>query len=391
LTNFQSEQDPETRRLNAEKTRLDGEIRGIKSSTTLVMQALPKPRESTMFQRGDFRNPGDSVEPKTPGILPPLGVTDHRPTRLDLAKWLVRPDNPLVARVAVNRWWAELFGHGLVTTVEDFGIKGQPPTHPALLDWLATEYVEHGWSLKHLLRTIVLSSTYQQSSHVTPQLLQEDDQNLLYARGPRFRLDAEGVRDNALAIAGLLSLEQGGAPIKPFQPDGLWDKVGGQKYDYVVSPGEQKYRRGLYVVLKRGAPYPSFINFDANARFTCRVKRTRSNTPLQALTLLNDPVYVEAAQGLARRMIVERPNADVQARITHAFRLTVARTPKAEEVAVLAKLFDAQLAAAKKDPAAARESLGKFALPSGTTVEAFAAWYAVATALLNLDETISKG
>ena len=206
-------------------------------------------------------------------------------------------DNPLTARVTVNRWWAELFGHGLVGTVEDFGVKGEPPTHPELLDWLAVEFMDNGWSMKRLLRTVVLSATYRQSARLTPLLRERDDQNHLYARGPRVRLDAEMVRDNALAAAGLLSRKLYGPPIRPYQPEGLWNKIGGERVEYVVSAGEDRHRRGLYVVWKRGAPYPSFVNFDATARLACTVKRSRSNTPLQALTLLNDPVYVEAAAG----------------------------------------------------------------------------------------------
>jgi len=314
----------------------------------------------------------------------------QKPTRLDLAKWLVSRENPLVARVVVNRWWAEFFGHGLVATPEDFGIKGEPATDPALLDWLACEFMDNGWSMKKMLRTIVTSAAYRQSSKATPELLARDDQNLLYARGPRFRLDAETIRDNALAIAGLLNLKRGGLPIRPYQPDGLWVKVGGQRYDYEVSPGDEKFRRGLYVVWKRGAPYPSFVNFDANARMACRVKRPRSNTPLQALTLMNDPVYVEAAMAFAKRVLVEKSSASEPERITHAFRLATGRAPRAEESGALAKLLSAERAARTADAKGAKEFVGKFELPNGVSAEEFAAWYAVAAALLNLDETISK-
>jgi mono/diheme cytochrome c family protein len=391
MADFQRDSDPQYKRLLAEQGSIRAKLAALKLPTTLVMHELDKSRNSTVFMRGDFRNPGAGVEPNTPGVLPPLAAPPGQRNRLALARWLVRPDHPLVSRVTVNRWWAELFGHGLVTTSEDFGIKGQPPTHPELLDWLATEYIDNGWSLKKLLRTVVLSATYRQSSKLTPQLAADDDQNLLYARGARFRLDAEAIRDNALSIAGLLSLEQGGPPIRPFQPDGLWIKVGGQKYDYVVSPGERQYRRGLYVVLKRGAPYPSFVNFDANARLACRVKRPRSNTPLQALTLLNDPVYVEAAMALARRVLVDRPRDGLDARLAYAVRLAVARTPDSAEIDVLRKLWEAQREAAHQDPAATRLLVGSLKLPSGVSADDFAAWYAVATAVLNLDETISKG
>jgi hypothetical protein len=291
----------------------------------------------------------------------------------------------------VNRWWAELFGRGIVSTVEDFGVKGEPPTHPELLDWLAVEFMDNGWSMKKLLKQVVLSATYRQSSKITPELQSRDDQNLLYARGPRFRLDAEMIRDNALAVAGLLSRKQFGPPIRPYQPAGIWTKIGGEKVEYIVSPGEDRYRRGIYVVWKRGAPYPSFVNFDATARLACTVKRSRSNTPLQALTLLNDPVYVEAALALAKRIAMTNPGNDVNQRIEYAFRLCLARSPKAAELQALRKLYDAQLEASRRDPQAAKELFADFSIPANVAWEEVAAWHAVATVLLNLDETITKG
>jgi hypothetical protein len=223
--------------------------------------------------------------------------------------------------------------------------------------------------MKRLLRTIVLSATYRQASQAAPEVRARDDRNRLLVRGPRFRMDAEMIRDNALAIAGLLSVEQGGPPIRPYQPDGLWTKIGGEKYDYVVSPGTDRYRRGIYVVWKRAAPYPSFINFDAPERMTCAVRRSRSNTPQMALTLLNDPVYVEAAGALARRVLAELPHADTTLRLRHAFRLCTARWPDAAELDVLRKLEMRQRAANRAE------------LP---------VWHAVASVLLNLDETITK-
>ncbi len=277
-----------------------------------------------------------------------------------------------VSTVLAAAWSAVLaimFGHGIVTTVEDFGIKGEPPTHPELLDWLAVTFMENGWSMKKTLRLIATSATFCQDAALTPELIEKDDANHLYARGPRFRLDAEGIRDNALAIAGLLSTEKGGPPIYPPQPDGLWRKVGGQNYKYEVSPGEKKYRRGLYVVLKRGAPYPSFVNFDASARMACVVSRSRSNTPLQALTLLNDPVYVEAAQAFAARVLKEKPNTPLDDQLTHAFRLAIARSPAASELTILHNLFQTQ-----RDNGA----------------DEGAAWFAVTSALLNLDECITR-
>jgi hypothetical protein len=385
LADFRLKDNPEHARLEKEKSHLEADLRKLKAPTTLVMRET-QPRMSAVFMRGEFRTPGDKVEPNVPAVLHPLNAPSAARTRLDLAQWLVSRENPLVARVVVNRWWAELFGHGLVITPEDFGIKGDPPTHPELLDWLAVEFMDNGWSMKKLLKTIVTSAAYRQSSRVTPELFARDDQNLLYARGPRHRLDAETIRDNALAIAGLLNQKLGGPPIHPYQPDGLWVKVGGQRYDYVVSPGEEKYRRGLYVIWKRGAPYPSFVNFDANSRMACRVKRPRSNTPLQALTLMNDPVYVEAAMAFAKRVLTDQ--ATSTDRLTHAFRLATSRTPRADELATLTQLL---ASARATDAKSAKEFVGKFELPAGVTAEEFTAWYAVAAALLNLDETISKG
>jgi hypothetical protein len=364
-------------------------VQQLAPDTTLVIRELAKPRPSAVFIRGDYRSPGEPVTPGTPSVLHP-----HPPgsgNRLTLARWLVDPSNPLVARVTVNRWWAEIFGQGIVPTVEDFGIKGEPPSHPELLDWLAVEFRERGWSMKHILRTIVLSATYRQSSRVSQALLAADDGNRLLARGPRFRMEAEMIRDNALAISGLLSLKQGGPSIRPYQPDGTWTKVGGQAYDYIVSPGEEKYRRGVYVILKRGAPYPSFVNFDASGRLACTVKRSRTNTPLQALTLLNDPVYVEAALSFARRIVDECPDTSADARLNYAFRISTARRPNGAELAILRKLFAEQLAASGRDAAAARRLIGDAAVPKNISPAEFAAWYSVATTLLNLHETITKG
>jgi hypothetical protein len=389
LADYRAADDAATKQLQASRTAALNRQRAMPQPETLVMQEMPAPRQTSLFMRGDYRSPGDAVEPATPAIFKTAKAKGR--DRLALARWLVDRRNPLTARVTVNRWWAELFGHGIVTTVEDFGVKGEPPTHPELLDWLAVELMDNGWSMKHLLRTIVTSATYRQSSRLTPELLAADDQNLLYARGPRFRMDAEMVRDNALAIAGLLSTKRGGPSIRPYQPDGLWVKVGGAKVDYVVSPGEDRYRRGIYVVLKRGAPYPSFVNFDATARLACKLRRSRSNTPLQALTLLNDPVYVEAAAALAKRVVVDRPDATLDDRLRYAFQLCVARSPRADELEPLRRLFTAQQTAGRDDSQAARELAAAYELPAGTSPADFAAWYAVATALLNLDEAINKG
>ncbi len=364
--------------------------RAVREPTTLVMRELPEARHTMIFGRGDYKQPGEAVAPGVPAVLHPY--SSDKGDRLALAQWLVDRRNPLVARVTVNRWWAEIFGHGIVETVEDFGMKGQPPTHPELLDWLAVEFMDNGWSMKKVLRKIVTSATYRQSSKVTPELLERDDQNQLYARGPRIRMDAEMIRDNALAVAGLLSKKQFGPPVRPYQPDGLWVKVGGAKVDYEVSPGEDRYRRGIYVVLKRGSPYPSFVNFDASARLACTAKRSRSNTPLQALTLLNDPVYVEAAQALAVRVLNERPKA--RRRRTdrpHVPALRESRRRRRSSERCCGGCMMNSCERPKTIPRRRRTLVGNLPLPSGAAREELAAWYAVATALLELGRDDYQG
>jgi cytochrome c553 len=391
--------DKQLAQLEKQKAALQKQIAALNAPTTEVMRELPAPRMTAIFKRGVYTDPADKVTPAVPAVFnsQPKGP----PNRITLAKWLTSRDNPLAARVTVNRWWAELFGQGIVSTLEDFGIKGAQPSHPELLDWLAVEFMESGWSMKQVLKKIVMSAAYRQSSRTSfptrsPNELKSsfyaiDPANTLLWHGPRFRLDAETIRDNALAIAGLLSLKQGGTPIRPPQPDGLWQKVGGQQYNYVVSPGDEKYRRGLYVVLKRGSPYPSFMNFDASARMACVVRRSRSNTPLQALTLLNDPVYVEAAKAFARRIVVESASSDLDSRLQHAFRIALARAPQPKELGVLKSLWETQFEAAKADPKATNDLTTGFELPKNLPAAEFAAWYAVASAILNLDECITKG
>jgi mono/diheme cytochrome c family protein len=355
--------------LKVQRDQVTQELAATTGPRTLVMQELTQPRPTAILRRGNFLDRGETVDPGTPASLH-RAATDAPRDRLGLARWLVDRENPLVARVTVNRWWAEFFGRGIVGTPEDFGVKGDLPTHPELLDWLAVEFMEGGWSAKHIHRLIALSATYRQSSRVTPELLARDDQNRLLARGPRFRLDAEAIRDNALAAAGLLSPKLGGPPVKPYQPPGLWEsKVGGDKVSYDVSQGEDGVRRGIYTIWKRTSPYPSFMNFDATARTACTVRRSRTNTPLQALTLLNDPVYVEAAKALARRVAADLPAAGADERLRHAFRLCLGRAPSPVEFEALQGLLNAQQTARGEE----------------------AAWQAVATALLNLDEMITKG
>ena len=277
---------------------------------------------------------------------------DRVPNRLDLARWIVSPENPLTARVTVNHWWAEFFGRGIVSTQEDFGTQSSPPSHPQLLDWLAVELIENGWSMKHIHRLIVLSAVYQQSSLISREQLEADPDNRLLARGSRFRMSAETIRDNALAISGLLSTKMGGPPVYPPQPDNIWRHVGRNAPTYETDADEDRFRRGVYVVWRRSAPYPSFVNFDAPDRASCVVGRSRSNTPLQALTLMNDPAYVEMALSLAERIVVDQPDSDERTRIEYAFRLCVARTPQAEEVATLQSLWQQERERFEADNAA---------------------------------------
>ncbi|HEY5310892.1 MAG TPA: DUF1553 domain-containing protein, partial [Pirellulales bacterium] len=321
--------------------------------TLPIMRELPsdKHRETFILVKGNFMVRGQRVEPGLPAALPawPAGVPHNR---LGLARWLVDPANPLTARVAVNRFWSQLFGRGLVETEEDFGSQGSPPTHPELLDWLATEFMARGWDIKQLLREMVLSSTYRQSSRVTPALLARDPQNRLYARGPRFRLEAEMVRDQSLALAGLLSRKLYGPSVFPPQPAGLWQAAFNGQRTWSTSQGEDRYRRGLYTFWRRSVPYPSMATFDAPSRELCTMRRIRTNTPLQALVTLNDPVYVEAAQALARRMVREG-GSNPEDRIRWALRLCLVREPEEAQVVRLAALYQSEREQFARDAKAA--------------------------------------
>jgi hypothetical protein len=309
-----------------------------------------------------------------------------------VAKWLLDPNNPLTARVAVNRYWAALFGTGLVETEEDFGTQGEMPSHPELLDWLATEYVRLSWDTKAFLKLLVTSATYRQSSKVTPEALAKDPRNRLLSRGPRFRLEAEIVRDQALALSGLLSRKMHGPSVYPPQPPGLWQAAFNGERTWATSKGEDRYRRGLYTFWRRTVPYPSMATFDATSRETCTVRRIRTNTPLQAFVTLNDPCYVEAAQALARRIVKEGgPTAEERARF--GLRLCLGRPPHAEQVKQVMELFETERAHYRKDGKAAltlaTEPLGP--LLSGMDPAEVAAWTVVANVLLNLDAVLMKG
>jgi Protein of unknown function (DUF1553)/Protein of unknown function (DUF1549)/Concanavalin A-like lectin/glucanases superfamily/Planctomycete cytochrome C len=373
-----------------------------KIPTTMIMEEMDPPRETFQLVRGDFRNKGERVAPGTPAILPPLpaGPTN----RLALARWLVAPEHPLMARVTVNRYWAMFFGNGLVKTANDFGSQGDWPSHPELLDWLATQFREgtppgpgaNGsivrgappWSIKSLVRLMVTSAAYRQSAVTTPALLERDPYNRLLTRGPRVRLEAEMIRDNALAVSGLLNPKIGGPSVKPYQPDGLWD---GTDSKFEQDHGDLLYRRGMYVFWRRSAHYPSMATFDAPNREVCTFLRQRTQTPLQSLVLMNDPAFVEAARGLAQRVLKEEPS-DVDRRLVKAFRHTLGRKPQSDEVVVLQQAYRTQLSTYRADPTAAGELLkvGESKLPENADPAELAALTAVANVLLNLNETITR-
>ncbi len=380
---------------------LDFQIAGFKArikqiekqvAMTPVMRQLPADKRRvtrTMF-KGNFRVPGEPVDPAVPVAFHQL--TDGAPLdRLGLARWLVHPENPLTARVMVNRIWAQLFGVGIVATEEDFGTQGSPPTHPEVLDWLAVEFRDGGWDIKDLLRQIATSATYRQSSSRSANVLQADPNNRLLARGPRFRLEAEMVRDQALAIGGLLSRKQGGPSVYPPQPPGLWRAAFNGQRTWATSNGDDRYRRGLYTYWRRTVPYPSMAVFDAPSREICSLRRISTNTPLQAFVTLNDPVYVEAAQGLARR-IVSQGGQSAPDRGAFALELALVRPAKIEQVDQIVALYRSALDHYQKDAKAAAEMatepLGP--LPSGCDVSELAAWTVVSNVILNLDGVLTK-
>jgi hypothetical protein len=376
--------------LATERSTLDATnklLAEIKPSTVPYMQELAAGmrRKTNVQLRGNYLNLAEEVSEGVPQAFHPLEGSS--PNRLTLAKWLVSPENPLTARVTVNRYWEKIFGTGLVATSEDFGLQGDMPTHPELLDWLAVDLQEHGWDLKRLLRQLVTSAAYRQSCAVTQEQFERDPENRLLARGPRNRLDAEVVRDQVLSVAGLLSPKMYGPSVKPPQPNLGLSAAFGSGIDWETSAGEDRYRRGLYTAWRRSNPYPSMLTFDAPNREVCTVRRPRSNTPLQALVTLNDPVYIEAAQALARRMIAEGGAATAD-RLTFGFRTCLTRAPSAAELERLTKLYnDLRERYAGDEPMArslATDPIGP--PPEGVAIADLAAWTAVANVLLNLDE-----
>ncbi|MDB6021037.1 MAG: Protein of unknown function (DUF1553)/Protein of unknown function (DUF1549)/Planctomycete, partial [Pedosphaera sp.] len=360
------------------------------ADTTMVLAARPQPRLTHVFQRGDFRNPAEVVTPGVPAFMPPL-PKDAPTNRLTFAKWLVDQKNPLTARVVINRFWQSYFGRGIVITAEDFGTQGDKPSHPELLDWLACEFMQRGWDVKAMQRLIVESATYRQSSKVTPELYAADQYNRLLARGPRFRVEGEVVRDIALRASGLLSEKIGGPSVYPPIPDGVLNLAYGAPMKWETSTGEDRYRRGLYTFWKRTIPYPGLSIFDApNADVTC-VRRVMSDTPLQALTTLNDTVFTEAAQALALRVWKEGGPAD-RDRAIYAFQLCTGRKPDETELARVLALVKEQEHYFEDRTTVAIDvaSPDKKNPTPGVNLHKVAAWTVASRVLLNLDETITK-
>lgn len=367
---------------------LDKQLKELYASYPQLSMAMavtedPKPGPWHLRVRGDYRTNGDEVSRRTPSVLPALSVKGT-PTRLDLARWIVSKDNPLTARVTVNWIWQEMFGRGIVRTADDFGTRGEAPSHPELLDWLASSFVEDGWSVKHLVRTIATSATYRQSSHIRPELQSKDPDNALLARQSRVRLPAELIRDAALQASGLLTPEVGGKSVRPPQPAGVASLAYGSKGDdsWVESKGADKYRRGLYIHFQRATPYPLLMNFDASKAVVTQCSRERSNSPLQALNLLNDPVFVEAATALAYRVL------DRQDRVAALFDYALSRPPTASESERFRSYLVRMRGMYEKDGATSKV-LAPAELPGVSRAET-AALVTLATAVLNLDEFITK-
>ena len=357
-----------------------------KFPTTLVMEERPTSQERRTFvhHRGQFLEPEDEVTPGVPAFLPPLPEGAPK-NRLALAKWLVSPSNPLTARVTMNRQWEALFGRGIVPTTGDFGFQGELPSNQDLLDWLAVEFVKQGWSQKKMLKLMVMSATYQQSSVADSELQERDPQNILLTRGPRFRLDAEMVRDTALVASGLLSEKMGGPSVFPPQPAGVTTDGAYGPLDWKTSEGPDRYRRGLYTFAKRTAPFAMAAVFDAPSGEACLARRDRSDTPLQALTLLNDTAFMECAQAMGKLAVSAQGNDDARAELL--FRRCLTRPPCKDETAKLTQFYQTQLARFSSGELQAVDIID---IKDAEHANERAAWTTVARVLLNLDEMITK-
>jgi hypothetical protein len=385
---------------DAEYPKLQANIDAAKKEKTaiedtypavMVLKDMNPPRETFILKRGQYDQPTDKVESQVPGVLL-TPQSNHPKDRLALARWLVSADNPLTARVLVNRWWQNYFGTGLVKTVEDFGLTGDAPSNAQLLDYLACRLIESGWDVKAMQKLIVMSSTYQQQSRLTPDLIERDPENRLLARGPRYRLPAETIRDNALQISGLLQPRVGGPSVKPYQPDGLWEDVTVERRGkYVADVGEGLYRRSLYTFWKRTCPPPSMMSFDAPNREVCLARRARTNTPLQSLVLMNDPTYIECARLLAQIMIWDG-GSHASDRIDVGMLRSVSRKASVAEREILSDILQSARKQFASQPSKAQSFNTTGATPPASAIDPveLASWTIVASTLLNLDETISK-
>jgi hypothetical protein len=387
-------QDPATKSLAEASANLEQEEAAIKGrgAVSLVMAEKPEPAKAHILFRGEYDKRREEVKPETPSALPPLPADAPR-NRLGFAQWLLRPENPLTARVTVNRFWQELFGTGIVKTTEDFGVMGELPSHPELIDWLAVEFRESGWDVKRLFKLMVTSAAYRQAAAITPDKLAKDGENRLLSRGPRFRVDAEVLRDQMLAASGLLVPKLGGPSVKPYQPTGVWEAVamiGSNTRDYKPDNGESLYRRSLYTFWKRAAPPASMEILNAPNREQCTVRRERTNTPLQALVTMNDPQFVEAARVLAQAAMKSAKEFD--GRLDFMSRRLTARSFRPEEAAVVRQAYDDLLAHYKATPADATKLLtvGESKRDEALDASEHAAWTMLANQLMNLDEVLNK-
>ncbi len=395
LAEYWISQDPKVKKVETElKTLRKNWIDQMMPLTeVMVMEEMPEKRTAYAYNRGDYEQPIYEVEANTPGVLPEFSEKYPR-NRLGLAKWLFSEDNPLTARVTVNRYWQMLFGKGLVTTPQDFGVQGALPTHPELIDWLAVDFMENGWDVKALLKTMVMSHTYRQSSEPTNEMREKDPTNRYLARSNSYRLPAEMIRDNALAASGLLAQQVGGKSVKPYQPEGLWIEKNSFSHillNYKESEGDDLYRRGLYTFVRRTSPHPAMAAFDAPSREVCTVKRENTNTPLQALVLMNDTQFVEASKVLAERMQKEGGDS-LEDQIAYGFRLAVSRYPKTEETAIFKEFYDTQEERFKANPKEAYKllSVGEKQFDKSMDKNKTAALTMVANTMLNHDEAYMK-
>jgi len=395
LAEFWVEQAPKVSRIEQDLKTLRGERLDLMMPVmeVMIMEEMPQKRQAYAYNRGDYEQPLYEVNANTPEVLPTF-PEDYPKDRLGLAQWIFSEDNPLTARVTVNRYWQMIFGKGLVTTPQDFGVQGALPTHPELIDWLAVDFVEKGWNVKALLKTMVMSHTYRQSSKTTDLLKEKDPNNIYLARNNSYRLPAEMIRDNALAASGLLVKQVGGKSVKPYQPGNLWiekNSFSHKLLNYKESEGDSLYRRGLYTFIRRTSPHPAMTAFDVPSREVCTIKRENTNTPLQALVLMNDTQFVEASKMLAERMQLEG-GGSLEEQIAYGFRLAVSRNPKKEETSILKDLFKSQTERFNKNPKEAKEllSVGKKEMEPAMINDKTAALTMVANTILNHDEAYMK-